>query len=545
MLTQFSKSEFIAKSMDSIDKPTAVMLAELLHAYGVRDAVVSPGSRCAPLTAVLSRSGSFSLRTVIDERSAAFVALGIALAADRPVALVCTSGSALMNYGPALAEAYYRHVPLVVVSADRPYDMIDAGLCQTMRQPDALAAVTRARVDVPDDSSVRAMAYANRRLNEVLTAATWPVAGPVHVNMQFDVPLTPICADARAGYGRRITVLRGVPSAPSAEAMAALFPAGTRVLVVAGGMRPSPGLLDLLSQRRGYVVAAEAQANLASVRDCTPDCFVASSAAPAPDVVVTVGGSLVTAAVGRWMAAHPGVRHVAVGTDSPMPDAFGRIDAYVSCGDEEFFRALVACLEGSTYRDDVVGSLGPEPVLMPRGNALEQLVSLLPDADYHFGNGMSVRYGQRLAVRGRVEANRGVSGIDGCTSTAIGAAMASGRMTVLVSGDMGAAYDMGAFALDDIPRGFRMVVIDNGGGDIFRAVATTRTLPECERFFAVCPRLPLEALAGAYGLAYYETSFDSPDADVLRAFASEGDAPAVMRLPVPRGRSLEFFNVEN
>ena len=177
--------------METIDKPTAHLLAGLLKARGVRHIVVSPGSRCAPLTVVFARSGHFELHPVIDERTAAFVALGMSLATDTPVVALCTSGSALLNYAPALSEAYYRRVPVIAVTADRPAAMIDQRDSQTVRQPHALDAVVRKCVDIPDEHSETALQMASRLINDALIAATGHIPGPVHINMQFEMLLRP------------------------------------------------------------------------------------------------------------------------------------------------------------------------------------------------------------------------------------------------------------------------------------------------------------------------------------------------------------------
>jgi 2-succinyl-5-enolpyruvyl-6-hydroxy-3-cyclohexene-1-carboxylate synthase len=165
-------------------------LATLLASHGVKRAVLSPGSRNVPLLVAVSKEPSIETEVVVDERSAAFMALGMASISGCPVALVCTSGTALLNYAPAVAEAYYRHIPLVVVSADRPHCWIDQDDSQTIRQQGALASIVKASYDIsadavtPDDDW-----YANRVINDALINATTGCKGPVHINMQINEPL--------------------------------------------------------------------------------------------------------------------------------------------------------------------------------------------------------------------------------------------------------------------------------------------------------------------------------------------------------------------
>ncbi|MDE6612421.1 MAG: 2-succinyl-5-enolpyruvyl-6-hydroxy-3-cyclohexene-1-carboxylic-acid synthase, partial [Muribaculaceae bacterium] len=224
--------------MEYIDKPTAYLLSELLASAGVRYVVVSPGSRCAPLILALSRSECFDIKLVIDERSAAFIGLGIALATGSPVALVCTSGSAVLNYAPALAEAYYRRVPLIAVSADRPADMIDIRDSQTIRQYGALSAVVRRSVDIRDVSSERDLRFANRLINDALDSAVGHIKGPVHINMQFDAPLTPATQDRPRTLARRIPVVASCATS-HIQAMIDTIDAKARTHIKVGAFHPS------------------------------------------------------------------------------------------------------------------------------------------------------------------------------------------------------------------------------------------------------------------------------------------------------------------
>ena len=165
-------------------KYTARLMADALYEYGVRDVVVSPGSRNTPLILALEATELLRKHIVIDERSAAFVALGMSLQSGRPVACICTSGSAVLNYGPAVAEAFYRCVPLIVISADRPLEWIDQDDSQTLHQHRVLDNIVKASYDIAVDEATTA-GYVSRILNDALTMAISRRRGPVHINMQF------------------------------------------------------------------------------------------------------------------------------------------------------------------------------------------------------------------------------------------------------------------------------------------------------------------------------------------------------------------------
>lgn len=161
--------------------------------------------------------------------------------------------------------------------------------------------------------------------------------------------------------------------------------------------------------------------------------------------------------------------------------------------------------------------------------------------DIHVGNGSAIRYAQMLRWNGPVYCNRGISGIDGCTSTALGYALAGSAPTLLITGDMSAAYDIGALGAAVPPRGFRIVVLDNDGGDIFRNIGTTGGLPELEQLFTVPPRLPLRQLADAYGYRYFEYSCQQPDDSVIGDFLNPEGSPAIMRLKIQKEHSKHLL----
>lgn len=173
-------------------KANCRILTEVLVAHGVKRVVCSPGSRNAPLLVAADEEPRLRTTVIIDERTAGFVALGLAQASNAPVALVCTSGTALLNYAPAVAEAYYQGLPLIVVSADRPERWIDQDDSQTLRQPGALANFVKRSVDLPDvmSSDRDMMLYVNRLVNDAMIEATRRRRGPVHINVRLNEPLS-------------------------------------------------------------------------------------------------------------------------------------------------------------------------------------------------------------------------------------------------------------------------------------------------------------------------------------------------------------------
>lgn len=233
--------------LDTSNK-TCRCIASLLVAHGVRDAVVSPGSRNAPLLMALSRQKQLNLISVVDERSAGFVALGMAVTSGRPVALVCTSGSALLNYGPAVAEAYYRRVPLIVISADRPVEWIGQDDSQTIVQPGALSGYVKRSYDLPADSEGRQMWYENRLVNDALITAISGRRGPVHINVQIAEPINGLSDNHDDAcdrvMNRVVSLIRPATSFPTsaARALGSTIASPVKVMIVAGFLPPDKTL---------------------------------------------------------------------------------------------------------------------------------------------------------------------------------------------------------------------------------------------------------------------------------------------------------------
>lgn len=523
---------------ETIDNDVCRMLASLAADYGVRHVVVSPGTRSAPLAVVFHRSGRFCMHTVIDERCAAFMALGMALQTDSPVLLICTSGSALMNYGPALAEAYYRRVPLIAVSADRPARWIDQLDSQTMRQPGALSAVVRHSVDIPVAAASDAQLFskANREVNEALSESIAGRRGPAHINVQLDVPLTRMTNAAATLQPRIIHSIHPKASAADFSDIVASL-ADKKVMIICGDTTPEEQ--SAFSRTIPNIpVLSEAQSNIPNGFNIGSfDRFLSENKALEPDVIITVGGSLVSARLKNWLRSVKKLRHVSLGFDDNATDTFGCLDTRIECSASVFINALAANQSDSSFAERwqafYADATERTRRLVAENPVTETIATLaeLHSSDVHVSNGSAIRYAQMVEwpCDASFMCNRGISGIDGCTSTALGAALVSHSPTLLITGDMSAAYDIGALGAAEPPQGFRIAVLDNAGGDIFRNITATAALPELDRYFVVQPRLPLRLLAEAYGYRYLEYDCGTPDHSVLEHFI-KGRGPAILRI---------------
>ncbi len=551
--------------MRNTAKKVARMIASLLCAHGVKEAVISPGSRNAPLIVAVERHPRINTRVVIDERSAAFIALGMSNAAGSlPVALVCTSGTAALNYAPAIAEAFYRHAPLVVITADRPSEWIDQDDSQTIKQPGIYNNFIKGSFDIPVESDEPdRMWMINRTVNDAISLATDGLPGPVHINVRLADPLGDIEEiDDNDTYGDEARCINICGNSyqidpASIASLSEQIKSPAKVLVLAGFMEAC-GLddaLNRLAQQPNIVVMHEAQSNLhknntfISNIDATLRYIGAElDERYTPDIVITLGGSLTSRMVKEWLRRCPSLKHWSIGVNDHAIDCFRKLALRLSVPPAIAMKALADGLENRQqaeilefkqyWLDAKIKSFESAEEWAQNSpwcdfKAVHSLLKAMPERyNLQLSNGTAVRYVQLFdySKASRIDCNRGVSGIDGCTSTAIGAALMSRNPTVLITGDMSMQYDIGALACTFIPDNFKIVVLNNGGGGIFRFIRTTRNLEELQRDFVADVRLPLAKLSEAYGFNYYSAADESEFNHVITDFFEDNYRPSILEI---------------
>ncbi len=530
--------------MPTSDHFSAAELARLCFEKGIRHAVISPGSRSAPLVIAFNTVDGMNCMQVIDERSAAFFAMGMAQQLHAPVALICTSGSAVLNYGPAIAEAYYQRIPLLVITADRPEEWVDQGEGQAIRQQGVLAMHMRRSVQLPrllgDDL---ARWHCSRLINEAIDATLLPVAGPVHVNTPFAEPLYGK-QEAHEGQGRNIAQVLTESFILPEHARWLIHQLSTKrkVLVLAGQGVWSKGLqqqLVYLAKLPQFAVLTEATSNLhhnafiscidrvIEAVPVPPDPVPGEDAGAAvgtefvPDILITFGGAVVSKRVKTLLRKWRTAQHWHVDVGQRHFDTYQSLTHDIAVSPEIFFAQITPQVQAteSTYatlwqqvdRDTTTthhALLNEAPYCDL--TVFEQMLQRIPaGSDVHLANSTPARYVQ-LFARGQglqFFSNRGTSGIDGCTSTAVGAAHATQRPTTLITGDVAFLYDSNAFWNAHLSPHLRVIVMDNGGGNIFRYIEGPDRDPALLKWFdSPHGRDPL-TLVRSYGLPCYE-AFD-------------------------------------
>ena len=549
------------KEKETTDKLQCQILVETMHFHGVNHAVVSPGSRNAPLIIALSRS-RIKTHIVVDERSAAYVALGMAQQLKAPVALVCTSGTALLNYAPAVAEAYYQKIPLIVVSADRPQEWIDQDDSQTIRQFKALDQFVKRSYDIParcdDDTAVW---YAERIAHDAMMEATSLRRAPVHINVQLAEPLNGLTTEPYK--------LRRIHHFPSYDGICRddiiklkeqLL--HKRVMIIAGFMElnePLRQALNAIAANDYAVVLTETISNMAddftiNAIDRTLLAIDENDKRYYPDVVITIGGAIVSRKIKAFLRkVKPD--HWYVGLNDVTVDCFQSLTRRIEANPDTFiptlFQDSLTVKSFCTIWQDAhtAGLLRHHKYLEKIGwsdmKAYETIFDFYqqnPDnLIMHLSNGTTIRYAQLFGDRVIAPnfCNRGVSGIDGCTSTAIGAAMVNGP-AVLITGDMSFLYDISALSAITPKLQLKIVVVDNGGGGIFRFIDSTSSLPELEKYFVVKRNLDVEKVAASFGIKTYRADNADSLFEQLSNMMVE-DGPAVLVVKTDGKRSAEIL----
>jgi 2-succinyl-5-enolpyruvyl-6-hydroxy-3-cyclohexene-1-carboxylate synthase len=538
--------------MDPTNRNTALAsaLVEELGRCGVRHAVLSPGSRSTPLAVALHREPSIELSVIVDERSAAFFALGAAQATGVPVAMACTSGTAAANFHPAVCEADESAVPLIALTADRPPELRGIGAGQTIDQlklyGDSVRWFCEVGTHEADDAGL--LHYRSIACRAFAAARGDSRPGPVHLNLAWREPLAPLeepgavtATDPLALQGRGgrpLTALASPPAPPDqfvVEELAKHVGAAARGLIVAG-RQTDPDLrepLAALAAAAGMPILAEPTSQLRcgphdrSRVVSTYDSILRAEAAPdAPDLVLRFGEMPTSKPLRQWLAASGADELVidpAGGWNEPSNRAAAMVRAdpaaLASRITERLGSAEETAWADSWQEADAGARAAIDAALTNVGAPSEPGLAAALGASYadddlvYTASSMPIRDQEAFLPSSDADviflANRGANGIDGLISSGIGAARASGRPTVIITGDLGLLHDLGGLAaLRDVEPAVRIVVVNNDGGGIFHFLPQEQAMKEGE-FEALLgtPRaVDVGATAAHFGLAHRQVA---------------------------------------
>ncbi|MDQ8013444.1 MAG: 2-succinyl-5-enolpyruvyl-6-hydroxy-3-cyclohexene-1-carboxylic-acid synthase [Flavobacterium nitrogenifigens] len=529
----------------------AQSIIEILSAKGIVNIIISPGSRNAPLTIGFAQNPNFTCYSIADERCAAFFALGIAQQTKQPTAIVCTSGSALLNYYPALAEAFYSQIPLIVISADRPQSKIDIGDGQTIRQENVFANHSVFNANLTEEASEENDLKINLAIETAILKK-----GPVHINAPFEEPLYEITEELSVQPKITNQDPEVFPlTIENSEEVVSVWNTAKRKLILVGVNEANvidKEIIENLASDPSVVVLTETTSNLHH------DSFINSIdtlITPFDDfdfkkfnpvVLITFGGMVVSKRIKGFLRKYKPEQHWHIDTLRAY-DTFGALTKHFEMKPNDFFKDLLSktsFVESKYFNNvDTVYQTRLErrkEYLSKIGfsdfKVFEKVIGSLPkNSMLQISNSSAIRYAQLIDIDDTIEVfcNRGTSGIDGSTSTAIGAAVGNEKQTVFVTGDISFLYDSNALWNSYIPKNFKIILINNGGGGIFRILPGHQEKPVFNTYFETSHKLTAEHLAKMYGFDYLAAhDIQSLDNGIQSIYSSD-ETPCILEIFTP------------
>ncbi len=570
--------------------PLAQTVIQLCKAKGIKHIVISPGSRNAPLTIGFSNDDYFICYSIVDERCAAFFALGIAQQLQESTAVVCTSGSALLNYYPAVAEAFYSDVPLVVLTADRPKHLIGVGDGQTINQKNVfenhILYSANLKLDLKDESDnveeelpifknlenkletllglKQSIQESNEEdINKAINLSVLK-SGPVHINIPFDEPLYEK-VDVLSVNPQLITIEDKPLEIDDSilELCVNDWNSASKKMVLVGVNHPNSieqKWLDIFAKDDSVIVFTETTSNLHH-DDFFPS--IDKLIAPLkeddfknlqPEILLTFGGLIVSKKIKAFLRSYKPKQHWHIDTKKAN-DTFFSLTNFIKTSPNYFLSKFlletksIACnykpfweavkKERSLKHEAYLNTIEFSDFKVFDG----VLKSIPNDTVLQLGNSSTVRYAQLFNLNKTLEVfcNRGTSGIDGSTSTAIGCAIANQKQTTLITGDLSFLYDSNALWNNYIPNNFRIIVVNNQGGGIFRILPGHKNTENFNTYFETNHQLTAEHLCKMYGLEYTSTSNELDLKNSLNSFYSESNEPKLLEIFTPKNVNDEVL----
>lgn len=531
----------------NIPNAQVFVLADLCATYGLRKVVISPGSRNAPLTFAFHHHPQIECYNIPDERSAGYFALGIAQHTKAPVGVICTSGTAALNLTPAIAEAYYQKIPLVAITADRPTEWLDQLDGQTINQSGIYQNFTGYQGQIPvgifSDNELW-------HLQSIIRDAFHSIHSqniPVHLNVPLREPL----------YNLNLPKLPRIQAiTPASKDIVVHIPDTSgfkKILMIHGMQRPDAIIskyIETISSKGNVVILAENVSNVGYEQIFnTSDALISAIAnnqinEAKPDLVITFGDMLLSKPLKQWLRSVKSFEHWIV-TDSPkVPDVLMHIDKIFRTSKRNFLKAFanvefkhssgfVALWKRLDEVKDKISSDYAEKVAFSDFKVFEKLSKNIPtDSIVHLGNSSPVRYAQFFKWKKGIEfyCNRGTAGIDGCTSTALGVAVSTTKVVTLITGDVSFLYDSNAMWNKYKRNNFKIILINNKGGNIFSLIPGPSSTGLLDEYFKTNIPVSIEHLAKAYGYGYLKATEANELEQKIKSLYADSQIPAILEI---------------
>ncbi|MDG1038499.1 MAG: 2-succinyl-5-enolpyruvyl-6-hydroxy-3-cyclohexene-1-carboxylic-acid synthase [Polaribacter sp.] len=540
-------------------KPLAQIVISACCQFNIDTVVISPGSRNAPLTVGFFNHPKIETLSIVDERCAAFFALGIAQQTQKPVAILCTSGSALLNYYPAISEAFYSNIPLVVISADRPKHLIDIGDGQTIRQENVFENHILFSANLIEYSK-----FKTENLQLVSRALQTAVSqnGPVHINVPFDEPLyqtvkeldSVILEKVKQSVDEVTLMSPSIDESIDYKYLASIWNTAEKKMILVGVNYPNDDLqklINIYADDESVLILTETTSNLHHKKAINSiDQLIFSLDDEQfkdlkPEVLITFGGMIVSKRIKQFLRKYKPTHHWNI-DEKKSVDTFFCLSEFIQKKPLDFFSKFNKTVKEKKskyqqkwlkFRDErrVKHTAYLSKAMHSDFKVFEQILESIPHkSQLQISNSSIIRYAQLFTIdkTNTVFCNRGTSGIDGSTSTAVGAAFASKNQTIFISGDLSFFYDSNALWNTNIPANFRIIIINNSGGGIFKIIPGPKSI-NATNYFETPHCLTAEHLCKMYGLDYLQANSTETVAAQLENFYELSEKPKILEIFTP------------
>lgn len=549
-------------------KTSISRLVKICARKGLKYVVISPGSRNAPLTLSFAENSSFECLNIPDERVAAFFALGMAQQLGQPVILCCTSGTALLNYAPAVAEAYYQKVPLLILSADRPVEWIDQRAGQTMRQKNVFDNYIKKSFELIEEAVQPEHLWYNDRIsNEAVNSCCDGSWGPVHLNIPLRQPLYDLIPSEDISNPKlidKVNIQRSLDH-ETIQKLEKEWINYSKILVIVGQHSPSSKFTEAIGRmaiRFDTVVLTETTSNviaegvLPSIDRLIDSISEAEYHEFKPDLIISCGAAIVSKKIRFMLRAMSIPAHWHIDIDDGYIDTYQSLTKVIPVLPEYFFELIEKFPEDNqaqnykknwmdreiTTRQAHLDFLAEAP--WSDLTVINQILRSIPKCAIHLASSTPIRYSQLFAPRRDCSywCNRGVSGIDGCTSTAAGFAFLSEEFVTLITGDLAFFYDSNAFWHHHVPSNLRVILINNEGGNIFQYVKGPDTTNHSEQHFEAIHSTSAKGIADSYKIDYlFAEDRSSLETQLSQLYSSDQNRATILEIKTPRKTNIPIL----
>jgi 2-succinyl-5-enolpyruvyl-6-hydroxy-3-cyclohexene-1-carboxylate synthase len=554
-------------------------LVEILAQKGVEKAFICPGSRNAPLTVAFSRHPKITCLSVSDERSAGFIALGLAQMTSKPVVILCTSGSAAYNFAPAVAEAFFQEIPLIILTADRPQEWIHQYDGQTIFQENIYGKHVKKSYQLSSDYSHKdSKWFIQRIVNEAVNKAMDLPLGPIHINIPLREPFYPN-ENEEVIQSNDIKIVERLPIQKTIKTedwniLFARIKEAESIVIAIGQSRLDKELIQILKELNNeynFVVVGDVISNLGDEFVSKQDLFLKNADEKfSPELLITAGKSFISKDLKQYFKKFPPTEHWHIQEIDDVIDPFQSLTMNIPIDKKDFFKKVLEDVDYEDFRTNEDGLSINERFKNHWGNAnlkaqkyqsqffrntnivfftefeaMNILLESIPENSIiHVANSMPVRYLNYLGIATNrnieVFANRGTSGIDGCTSTAMGCALGTNKTVYLLTGDVAFFYDRNAFWNSYLPNNLRVVLFNNHGGGIFRMIDGSSKLPELETFFETTQKSNAKNLAQEFNILYNLVGIKSDFEQKLGNFIGQNQCQ-ILEIETEAKVNTEYF----